>query len=543
MTLTHGPTQDSVLLPPASLAERQKYEEELLFQKSLLESQTEASIDGILVIGNDGKVLLHNRRFLNLWAVCSTMIARASDAQLLDAVRENVVDADEFQARVQYLYDHPDEVSSEQVALRDGRVFDRYSAPVKSREGVRYGRVWFFRDVSEQVRDRRQIEALAAELSRQQKWLEGLLHRLPVPVVFIAPDTFHITFANHAAGRFAPGVFARLPQPLQGAGAPESGFVAAALLTPCSLAAAGQEVHGYQAEWLAPEGTRSILVHGQRLAARHDHPAVIVLAFDDVTELKNTQDKLQHAVRARDEFLSIASHELKTPVTALHLQIQNILRAANRDDEKVSREWLLGKVTRSETQLLRLSRLIDNLLDVSRIAAGRLEFEPEDLDVGAVAAETADRLREDATRAGSELIVETAQGVTGYWDRLRLEQVVTNLITNATKYGGGQPILLTVRAEAEHVLVQVEDHGIGISAENQARIFERFERAVSDREYGGLGLGLWITRQIVEALGGRISVQSEPGKGSKFTVALPRAGLSATGDSSAPPPPPEAPPH
>ena len=111
----------------------------------------------------------------------------------------------------------------------------------------------------------------------------------------------------------------------------------------------------------------------------------------------------------------------------------------------------------------------------------------------------------------------------GKWDRLRLDQIVTNLLSNAMKYGSGEPIEVAMTGTPEAVRLEVRDHGIGIAPEHQSRIFDRFERAVSGRHYGGLGLGLWIVRQILDALGGSIRVRSAPGEGSTFTVELPRA--------------------
>jgi signal transduction histidine kinase len=411
-----GPTLGAAVRPVAV------WDGDLAMQKGLLESQTEASLDGILVVDTVGNVLLHNQRFLELWEACAEIIEARSDKRLLDAVRDLVEDPTEFAERIDYLYRHPQETSREEIRLRDGRVFDRYSAPINGEGTAPCGRVWFFRDISEQYRSRVQIEALAQSLGRH------------------------------------------------------------------------------------------------------------------VEALEKTQVELQHAVRARDEFLSIASHELKTPVTALHLQIQNIMRAAGRSDKKVTEAWLLSKVLRSEPQLMRLSRLIDNLLDVSRITAGRLEFERESVDLSAVTAETVERLREEAVRVGSSIVVQAQPQIIGYWDRLRLEQVITNLITNAIKYGGGKPIEVRVTCAAERAFVSVKDYGIGISTENQARIFDRFERAVSGREYGGLGLGLWITRQIVEALSGRITVESNFGTGSRFTVELPQTPCPPAGGSGSPPP-------
>ena len=231
----------------------------------------------------------------------------------------------------------------------------------------------------------------------------------------------------------------------------------------------------------------------------------------------------REAVRARDEFLSIASHELKTPLTTLQLQVQGLARKLKSSVEKPALQGLAARVATSERQVERLTALINNLLDISRITAGRLDLDLEPVDLAAVAKEAAARFGEDLARAGCVLELRAEGECVGQWDRLRLEQVVTNLLSNAAKYGAGRPIEIEVDGGEATARFSIRDHGIGIPAEHQARIFERFERAVSDRHYGGLGLGLWIVRQIVDALGGTIRVESRAGAGSTFTVLLPRA--------------------
>jgi signal transduction histidine kinase len=231
----------------------------------------------------------------------------------------------------------------------------------------------------------------------------------------------------------------------------------------------------------------------------------------------------REAVRARDEFLSIASHELKTPLTTLQLQIQGLARKLKSFPEEPAFQGLAARVGTSERQVDRLTALINNLLDISRITAGRLDLDLEPVDLAAVVREAAARFRDDLARAGCVLELRADGECRGEWDRLRLEQVVMNLLSNAAKYGAGRPIEISVDGGETTARFFIRDHGIGIPAEHQARIFERFERAVSDRHYGGLGLGLWIVRQIVDAFGGTIEVESKAGEGSTFTVLLPRA--------------------
>jgi PAS domain S-box-containing protein len=237
--------------------------------------------------------------------------------------------------------------------------------------------------------------------------------------------------------------------------------------------------------------------------------------------------ELREAVRARDEFLSVASHELRTPITTIGLQAEVLSRAVRDDAPRLAERCVV-----IQRQAERLEKLVATLLEVSRIATGRISLQLEPVDLGDVAREVATETASWAP-AGQQIGVEAAPAVVGTWDRLRLVQIATNLVSNAVKYGEGKPILVRVRTEDEAAVFEVIDEGIGIAAEDRERIFDRFERAVSGHHYGGLGLGLWIVREIVRVLDGTVAVQSEPGTGSKFSVRLPR-NLDARSQASSP---------
>jgi signal transduction histidine kinase len=239
-----------------------------------------------------------------------------------------------------------------------------------------------------------------------------------------------------------------------------------------------------------------------------------------IAERRAAERRAVEAIRLREDFLSVASHELRTPLTALVLRLTELQRTLA--DKPIGLEINLpAKVDRAVRSCAQLTHLIDDLLDVSRIAAGRLVLRREDSDLAEIAREAVEHAAPEARRAGSELVITETAAVPGRWDRTRIEQVLANLLTNAIKYGKGQPIEVAIAAAGGGGRITVRDHGIGIAAEDQARIFDRFERASSVRNYGGLGLGLYISRQIVEAHGGTIRLDSQPGAGTTFTVVLP----------------------
>ena len=253
----------------------------------------------------------------------------------------------------------------------------------------------------------------------------------------------------------------------------------------------------------------------------------------DITEQVKLLEELHVAVRARDEFLSMASHELRTPVTTLQLQLQTLHRVLDRKKEEAPRV-LLERIRNLEGQTTRIALLVGELLDLSRMRLGKIELKLDEVDVADLARDAVDRLREQAERAGCALSIRAEAPAVGRWDRLRIEQVVTNLIVNAVKFGAGKPITVSIDADPERVWITVEDQGIGIAPKDQARVFDRFERAAPAENYGGLGLGLYIARRIVEAHGGRILLRSTLGAGSAFTVELVRDPSSAVSGEAQP---------
>lgn len=271
----------------------------------------------------------------------------------------------------------------------------------------------------------------------------------------------------------------------------------------------------------------------QKLAsARHgvggEVEGFVTLVVDD-SERARLMDDLRHAVEARDEFLAIASHELRTPLTALQLQLDGLQRSFERPASEGDPERTRDKLGIAVRQTDRLTVLIDGMLAVSSIATDRFRLELVEFDLTRLLRQVLDRFEEEACRAGSTMTLRGTQPVVGRWDRAGIDQALTNILGNALEYGAGQPVQIEIRSEGSEVTLEVRDRGIGIHHDDLNRIFDRFERAVSPAHYGGFGLGLYITDQIVRAHGGTIAADSCPGEGASFTITLPRWTFATAG--------------
>jgi len=286
-------------------------------------------------------------------------------------------------------------------------------------------------------------------------------------------------------------------------------------------------------EHIAEIGTGKCSITDDSIAAEAD-PGVqqifagLLMLHEDLQYSQQRQtallEELRDAVRARDEFLSVASHELRTPITTLTLQIDGLSRMLHDQLPIAVPDKMSRRLDVTRRQVDRLAALVSTLIDVSRITSGRVQVARQLADLVELIRVVAERFGEDALRSGSSLRFERPGPIWGNFDVSRIDQVLTNLVANAIRYGRGRPIVVGATSVGQTARFWVQDQGIGIAPEHQARIFQRYERAAPSTNYAGLGLGLWISRQLVEAMGGTIGVRSEAAAGSTFTVEIPRGG-------------------
>ncbi len=398
-TLRPDDPSAGIIVNSRDVTERVESERRLRMQKTLLEAQGEASIDGILVVSDAGRILSYNRRFVEMWHIPDDVVASESDDAALQAVIDQVEDSETFLERVEYLYANPDVEARDEILLKDDRVFDRYSAPIVSSEGEYYGRIWFFRDMTAQKRHAEELEQ-----------------------------------------------------------------------------------------------------------ARYDAEVAKVQAED--------------ASRAKSQFLANMSHELRTPLNAIIGYAEMLVE----DAEGIGHETFIPDLEKIQTAGRHLHALINDVLDLSKIEAGRMEVALEDVDVVLLVKNVQSTLQSVVNEKDNDFVIDLAPdlGVIRS-DTMKLRQMLFNLLSNAAKFTENGTVTLTAARTPDEIVFRVADTGIGMTQEQMSRLFQPFMQADTSttRRYGGTGLGLTITRRFAEVLGGDVEVESEPGRGTTFTIRLP----------------------
>ncbi|MFA5583640.1 MAG: PAS domain-containing sensor histidine kinase, partial [Bacteriovoracaceae bacterium] len=293
---------------------------------------------------------------------------------------------------------------------------------------------------------------------------------------------------------------------------------------PIGRALKGEKFANYELQFINKNtGNISYLIYGGTPIYNHRRQIVlVVVTVRDITYKKKIEIELREAINARDEFVSISSHELKTPLTTLRLKAQLFKHKIDKNENALSLQEVRKFAEDTDKQVSRLNRLVEDMLDVSRIRSGKFTLEKSEVNICHLIQTVVDQIKLQFLAAGTpEPTIEHCDNVIGNWDALRIEQVINNLLTNAIRYGEGKPVTLNAKKFGDKVRIFVKDQGAGISKDKQEKIFMRFERLEEVSESSGLGLGLFLSQKIVLSHGGHIWVESDEGKGSCFIVELP----------------------
>ncbi|NTU79821.1 MAG: PAS domain S-box protein [Chloroflexales bacterium] len=473
-------------------------EEHLRFQKTLLECQGEASPEGLLVVGTDGRVLSINRRFLELWALPEELLTLGTRADRMAMVTDRIDDGAAFAARIEELYANPAMVANDEIYLRDGRTFERYSAPVRSADGELFGRFWSYRDITARV-------AAEAALRTSEATNRALLDALPDLMFRVRADGLFLDYRASRNSDLAvpPEVFLGrriaevFPQEL-------ADILMAAVAT--TLATGTLQL----VEYALPVG-EVMRDYEARLTPIGGDKALVIVR--DISERKASD-------RLKNEFVAMVSHELRTPLTA----IRGSLGLISGGVAGALAPQVRAMIDIAHKNSERLVRLINDILDIEKIESGKMSFHRGPLDLGHLLAQTIEATSAYGAQYGVSFALEPAPETQIFADADRMVQVFTNLLSNAAKFSPpGEAVLVRVSRHEGMVRVGVSDHGPGIPESFHDHIFQKFAQADSSttRAKGGTGLGLSIVRAIVERHGGSVSFESEPGAGATFFVDLP----------------------
>jgi two-component system, sensor histidine kinase and response regulator len=471
---------------------------------SLLKAVFESTTDGLLIVDQDGRVLQFNHRFKELWNIPVDVLATKDDDKLLAFIHDQLLEPDNFFNKVRALYKDPEAISQDQINFKDGRVFERFSRPLKMDQDT-VGRVWSFRDVTEQHR-REEVLTAITDLSPD--------------IISIVGGDGKLLFNSKAAER------------IHGYGPDElTGKVTFDLIHPedQALVAAkmqellGQSGHLTTVQYRYRHKDGSYCWMEATACSQIDNPLIqgIVTISRDITARKQLEDALNNALRLRDEFISITSHELKTPLTSMKLQLQMLKRSQRPLLPKQAAGSRAENIDKFIGQVQVLQRLIDDLLSITRLRSGKFQLDLQSQDLSITVLETIELFREILEDAGCSLQLMIEPDLILMHDKLRFQQVVGNLLSNAAKYAAGKPVEVVLRREGPEALLWVRDHGRGVPPGQEQKIFGLFERSENVEYVPGLGVGLYLSRCLIEQHCGRITVEAPPDGGARFIVSLP----------------------
>jgi PAS domain S-box-containing protein len=497
-----------VLTTSTDITFQKTTEETLRYRKALLEAHIAANLDGIILVDAKGKIISYNQNFIEIWNMPQYIVDASDDEAALNFAMSQLVNPKQFIEKVKYLYDHPKEISIDELEFKNGKIIERYGYPVVADDGTYYAWSWTFRDITEKKNIERELQESEAQF-RQMADL--------VPAKITNADTKGQ--ANYFNQNWLDYTGTNLEE-LKNIGWHK-------LVHPDDLDNTIQQwneacVSGNDLEI----ELRFLNKHGEykwhlgRAKAVKDNNGNIIKWLSILTEIQKIKDEEQR----KTEFIKMVSHELKTPITSIKGYVQFLLKSINQEQTNLSKSGILkSSLSRIDAQVVRLTKLISEILDLSRLEESKLDLKNEWLNLK----DLVDTTIQDVLHTNINVTIKVKHEISPdiYGDKDRIGQVFINLINNAIKYSPNSNLIeiLVYQTHMNTVSVSIKDYGIGIDKKDQINIFSRFYRVEGKTEtrFSGFGIGLFIVKEIVTRHNGYITVESEKGKGATFTLTLP----------------------
>ncbi len=489
------------------IQEQKEVMESLEYSKALLETHNQANLDGVLLVDTKGKIISYNQRFIDIWNMPSKIIETRNDTAALEFAEKQLISADTFLQNVKKLYNAPNQVCKDELKFKDGKIIERYGYPVVGEDGTFYAWSWTFRDITLQKNQEKSIK-------ESELYFRQMTDLMPGKIINI-DEKGNLTYFNEHwleyTGKNIEDLkrqgWIRFIHPKQ-----QKKFVK----TWNRSLESGED---FEMEIKLLNKNNKYKWHISRAEAVKDEAGKIKMWICTNTEIQ----KLKEEEKRKGDFLKMVSHELKTPVTSIKGYVQLLLSVLNKgEDKEISSLPLKPSLERIDHQIKRLTRLISEMLDLSRIEENKLELKKESFNLNDLITETVQDINYTNTQHQIEVFHKFRCNV--HADKDRIGQVLINFVTNAIKYSpDNQKIEVTIDKEKNgQVAVSVKDQGMGIEKKYHKSIFKRFYRVgvKSEETYSGFGIGLFLAKEIISRHKGAILVNSKKGKGSEFIFTL-----------------------
>lgn len=518
------------------ITERRQVNQELIFQRALLEAQSEAAMDGILLVSPEGKLLSYNRRFIEMWNIPPKVLESRSDESALQSVLDKLASPEEFLHKVVALYKHREETNRDEVFLKDERIFDRYTAPVTGANGEYYGRVWFFRDITQRKR-------AEENLSETRALLSAALDQTPAGIMIVDAEDVCIRLVNQAAEEIIGQAFtadtaislADYNQMSWICYRPDGTIYAVEDLPLPRTVTHGESGHDIEMRIVRQDGTeRWILVNASPVRDAQGKIVAGLIVFPDITarkqaeaEIHKLNEDLERRVAERTAQLEVANKELESFSYSVSHDLRAPLRGINGFSQALLEDYgsLLDETGKGYLQRLRdastrMNTLIDDLLRLAR--AMRVEMHCAQVNLSAMGQSIANELQADQPERRVEFMI--APGLVAQADPNLISIVLQNLLGNAWKFTSHHPtarIELGITTINHQTAYYVRDDGAGFDMAFSERLFTPFQRLHTIAEFEGTGVGLATVQRVIQRHGGQVWAESEVEKGATFYFTLP----------------------